>query len=319
VPGQQEVFIEELMAYILSLRRVPKVQVERVIGPILGLFIEDLLSTMWGNPADKPVKMISEEFPLRKDVVKNDTRTCQSTNIDWLLYDFVNDQLVFLELKTACTGFDIRQACTYCRTAKKIEVEPEGASFLESDVEAIKDASNNGSPEKQKYEVVLNRFQSNPDYKSCKKAKVVYLAPAAMAENVQHKLPDCRIKWLSFAELPATLTRKFPEEWKIIYGKLLELDSNPPRNGACDGGDRRNYEGTCRLKEVMERCKEDGDRIVIGFAGGVGKLHSSSLDELKKRRAFKWDYADNGSRVKDTTNWISGREFLEIVETLIYD
>jgi len=125
------------------------------------------------------------------------------------------------------------------------------------------------------------------------------------------------VEWLSFAQLPE-ITGKFAEEWEIIRRKLLELDSKLPRNGTQDGGERRNYGGACGLEEVMVLCEENGDRIVIGFAGGVGKLRSSGLDELKKRR-FKWDLAEGGSGVKDTRNWIPGQKFLEIVEGLMDD
>ena len=97
----REAFIEKLMAQITRLTMIPKVQVERAIAPILGLFIAELLSTKWS----KQVVMICEEFPLRKAQVKG-IRTYQSTNIDWLLYIASDDQLVFLELKTAYTSFD---------------------------------------------------------------------------------------------------------------------------------------------------------------------------------------------------------------------
>src|ERR1035438_780794 len=89
------------MAHIARLAMVPKVQVERAVGPIVGLFIAELLSTKW----NKRVVTICEEFPLRKAPV-NCIHTYQSTNIDWLLYNLSDDQLVFLELKTADTSFD---------------------------------------------------------------------------------------------------------------------------------------------------------------------------------------------------------------------
>ena len=108
----REVFIEQLMAHITRLTMIPKVQVERAIGPILGLFIAELLSTKWS----KRVEMICEEFPLRK---VNGILTYQSTNIDWLLYNRSDDQLVFLELKTAYTSFDPVQKDIYLEVVKK--------------------------------------------------------------------------------------------------------------------------------------------------------------------------------------------------------
>jgi hypothetical protein len=208
----REVFIEKLMADILRLRTIPKVQVERVIGPILGLFIAELLSTMWS----KQVEMICEEFPLRKEPGKY-----QSTNIDWLLYNHDDDELVFLELKTACTSFDPVQQKTYRRVIDRINES--GSSFLVKDVEDIRPRS----LEKKKYEEVLKRFLENPRYAKCKKAKLVYLAPAAM-RAAECKLTGGDVEWLSFTDLPSKITGELTVEWEIIYRKLVELDSKWP-------------------------------------------------------------------------------------------
>src|ERR1035438_1762780 len=126
----REVFIEKLMTHIMHLTMIPKVQVERAIGPILGLFIAELLSIKW----NKRVEMICEEFPLRKAPV-NGILKYQSTNIDWLLYNVNDDQLVFLELKTAYTSFDPVQEDTYRQRITKLEKC--GSSFLVKDPEEI--------------------------------------------------------------------------------------------------------------------------------------------------------------------------------------
>ena len=254
------------------------------------------------------MEMICEEFPLRKD----GTQTYQSTNIDWLLYNHDDDELVFLELKTACTSFDPVQQKTYRRVIDRINES--GSSFLVKDVEDIMPRS----LEKKKYEEVLKRFLENPRYAKCKKAKLVYLAPAAM-RAAECKLTGGDVEWLSFEDLPAEITGEFAVEWEVIHRKLVELDSNLPRNGTQDGGERRNYKGASGLEEVMGLCGENGNMIVVGFDGGAGKLRTSTVDELKKRQAFKWDLAEGGSGVKDTRNWIPGRKFLEIVEGLMDD
>ena len=303
----REVFIEQLMAHIMRLTMIPKVQVERAIGPILGLFIAELLSTKWS----RQVKMICEEFPLRKDPVNSILRY-QSTNIDWLLYNVDDDQLVFLELKTACTSFDAVQEATYHAVIEKIKES--GSSFLGEDLEEIMSRSLEG----KKYEEVVKFFQQDPRYSNCRKAKVVYLAPSTM-RDARRKPTGSDVEWLSFTDLPDKITCEFAGEWEIIRRKLVELDSKRPRNGTQDGSERRNYGGTSGLEGVMELCEENGDTIVIGFDGGAGKLRTSSLDELNKRQAFKWDLAEGGTGVKDTRNWIPGRKFLEIVEGLIDD
>jgi hypothetical protein len=303
----REVFIEKLMAQILRLTMIPKVQVERAIGPILGLFIEELLSIKWG----KRVKMICEEFPLRKAPEK-DIQIYQSTNIDWLLYNEDDDQLVFLELKTACTSFDPLQEKRYLQLI--VEILKSGSLFLVTDLEKIKGVS----LERKKYEELLTRVQKNPRYSVCKKAKLVYLAPSAMRDARPRPLND-GVEWLSFEDLPDKISGELALEWGVIHRNLVELDSKRPRNGTQDGGERRNYGGTSGFEEVMGLCEENGNTIVIGFDGGTGKLRTSSLDELNKRQAFKWDLAEGGTGVKDTRNWIPGQKFLEIVEGLMDD
>jgi len=53
-----------------------------------------------------------------------------------------------------------------------------------------------------------------------------------------------------------------------------------------------------------------------GHVSGTRKLDSASLDELQERSAYKWDRVQNGTGIKDSRNWISGREFLAIAERL---
>jgi hypothetical protein len=297
-----EVFIEKLMEHIMHLTVIPKVQVERAIGPILGLFIAELLSTKWS----KGVELICEEFPLRK-APKNGILKYQSTNIDWLLYDVKEDQLVFLELKTACTSFDPDQEDTYHRVIRRIKES--GALFLVDDLQEIMCRS----LERKKYEEVLKSFPKDSPYSNCRNAKVVYIAPSAMIKDARRKLTGSEVEWLSFTDLPGKIFSKFAAEWEIIHRYLVELDNQLPWNGTQDGGNRLNYGDTCGLDDVILLCEEKGDSIVIGFAGGVAKLRASVLEELRNRRAFKWDLAEAGSGVKDTRNWISGRKFLEIV------
>src|ERR1035438_8332060 len=255
----REVFIEKLMAHIMRLTMIPKVQVERAVGPILGLFIAELLTTKWG----KQVEMICEEFPLRK--APDGIRKYQSTNIDWLLYNVSDDQLVFLELKTAYTSFDPEQEDTYRQRITKLEKC--GSSFLVKDLEEIMGRS----LERKKYEEVLKCFQKDPRYSNCRKAKVVYLAPSAM-RDARRKPTGSDVEWLSFTDLPDKITGELAVEWEIIHRKLVELDSKRPRNGTQDGGERRNYKDTSGFEEVIGLCEEKGNTIVIGFEGGAGKL-----------------------------------------------
>ena len=92
-------FFDSLVKHIMLGVKIPKVQIERVIGPILGFFIEDILSSL----LDEHIVTISAEFPLRKFENDSGTRNNQSTNIDWLMYCRKKKELIFVELKTTDT------------------------------------------------------------------------------------------------------------------------------------------------------------------------------------------------------------------------
>ena len=296
------------MAHIARLAMVPKVQVERAVGPIVGLFIAELLSTKW----NKRVVTICEEFPLRKAPV-NCIHTYQSTNIDWLLYNLSDDQLVFLELKTADTSFDRPQEDIYRRLIMRIA--DCGSSFLVTDLEEIMCAS----LEPRKYEEVLKCVQ-DLRYRNCRKAKLVYLAPAAV-RDARREASESEVEWLSFQDLPEEVSGELAVEWRIIRRHLVQLDSitRHSRNGVPRGGERRNYGDTCRFEELLSLCEENGNAIVVGFDGGSRKLRVATLDDLNKRAAYKWDRAEGGTGLKDTRNWIPGGKFLGIVQGLVDD
>jgi len=86
IKAVSDLFFQELLEHIISLRDVPKVQLERVIGPVIGFFIEDIASALLDG--DEIVNL-GAEFPLKK------AKNLQSTNIDWLLFNKSRDGLVF--------------------------------------------------------------------------------------------------------------------------------------------------------------------------------------------------------------------------------
>lgn len=310
----REVFLEELMTHIMDLTMIPKVQVERAIGPILGMFLAELLSTLWTKTLGHPVQveMICEEFPLRKA-----PGTCQSTNIDWLLYNVSDDELVFLELKTADTSFDPLQEDAYLDLIKRIGESESESLFLFTDLEEIMEHSLEPKKYGKVLECVRKCVEKNPRLSNCRKAKLVYLAPAAIHPTT----PRPGVKWMSFGDLPDRVSDNLAVEWGIIRRALVKLDSitRHSRNGAMEGGNRRNYGDTRRFEEMVRLCEESGNTILVGFEGGARKLRAATLDELKNRQAFKWDYTEGGTGFKDTRNWIPGQQFLRIIEGLTDD
>ena len=96
-------FAQALIERIMEGTMIPKVQTEREVGPILDLFLEGLLTEAFREDPQLsgPIATVCREFPFKKP----DSR--QSTNIDWLMRNAEREQLIFVELKTADTSFDL--------------------------------------------------------------------------------------------------------------------------------------------------------------------------------------------------------------------
>jgi hypothetical protein len=83
--------------------------------------------------------------------------------------------------------------------------------------------------------------------------------------------------------------------------------------GAQTGGESGpNYCGRLGLSEMILKCQEEGDSIMVGYCGGAAKLKAATAEELTDRR-FKWDRIDHSVGTKVSGNWLSGKMFLELV------
>lgn len=88
-------FLSLLMERIVESHQIPKVQVERVVSPILSMFVADALTKKFANNDSLRGKyeLVCMEFPLKKP------ENSQSTNIDFLLVNTTTLSIVFLEIK----------------------------------------------------------------------------------------------------------------------------------------------------------------------------------------------------------------------------
>ena len=127
-----ELFIKTLMDNLIEATMIPKVQVERVVGPILTVFLEDVLTETLKSDTDLSglIKMICPEFPLKKAENK------QSTNIDWLMYNTQRKQLLFVELKTSDTSINSSQNEIYQSVTN--DIQNKSGAFLISDLEKLR-------------------------------------------------------------------------------------------------------------------------------------------------------------------------------------
>lgn len=206
-------FIDELMSHILEGANIPKVQVERAIGPILSMFIEGVLNKYFENHKDYSgdYKLISPEFPLKKD-------NNQSTNIDYLLVNKSRKILVFFELKTDIGSIGGEQMNIYIDFKKRIAEK--SCRILREDLENISIASK-GS----KYEYIITHFDSviggDTDIH---KSIIVYLVPFAKVDKVKEESEVDFV--LAFNDLPAIIDHKFAQYWSIIRKNLLKIDDH---------------------------------------------------------------------------------------------
>ena len=123
-------FFADLMQHLMAGTMIPKVQVERSLGPIIGFFLADALSAN----LQEDIVMLCPEFPIRKE------GNNQSTNIDWLMFSRTKQDLLLDELKTTDTSFAAWQASIYEDLQNKI-ASTQSAVFLAEDLEDIADES----------------------------------------------------------------------------------------------------------------------------------------------------------------------------------
>jgi hypothetical protein len=309
----RENFIESLMNHIMEATMIPKAQVERAVGPILSMFLPEVLTgTFQGDPdLSGEIVIICPEFPLKK------THNRQSTNIDWLMFNKNRKMLLFVELKTSDTSVNENQNAIYQEHIRQIKAI--GGGFLLRDVEVLRDASK----ESGKYQYLLEkRIAPYRDQIAISHAaRLIYLVP----KSAQHRVQGYADRVLSFSDLAETISSPFALEWEVIHRELLRLDqiSQRSRNRLyrhaehvhsghnLSGG--INYKDKLPLQEILNLIKTRGDSIVIGFSGGRNGLENSHLAYLEQR-LFKWDDVNLGSGVKDLRNWIPGKTFVWVIE-----
>ena len=83
-----------------------------------------------------------------------------------------------------------------------------------------------------------------------------------------------------------------------------QVFGNPPRvpRGVVPWS-RLDYEG------MIEKCDEEGSKVIVGFMPGIEKLRSTPLEQLRGRK-YKWLWTDNPMRPIIDKNWLKGDIFL---------
>lgn len=205
-------FVEKMMDSILEGAKIPKVQVERAVAPIIGVFIDSLL-TKYFSLDDKysgTYELIAPEFPLKKE-------NNQSTNIDYLLINIEKKFMVFLELKTDVSSFKKEQADIYL--GYKQRVHDNTALVLYEDLLKIQEAS----IKKSKYQYLADKCSKYIDVmKQLNELIIVYLVPEPIKKQVKEISEIDSV--MAFKELPINIKDDYVKYWEIIREYLTKLD-----------------------------------------------------------------------------------------------
>lgn len=317
-PESEAPFFPALMQHLMLGKMIPKVQVERSIGPIIGFFLEEALKAQLGMD----VVMLSPEFPIRKNRLA-ETGNNQSTNIDWLMLNLDTPELLLVELKTTDTTFRADQAQIYEKLQEAIARE-ESAAFLLDELLAIK----NASQESGKYGFVLDLLKAACKVGSetelrerldrCKRARVIYLAPK-LSKPINWRPADQGWEWISFGDLPVTLDEhEFADQWPALREHLVSLDEDT-RNKR-NGNERlvvraKNYRELIKFGCLLKRARSEGAAMVVSLQNWRTVLSTMTLQQLEAK-TFKYDLTDGGIGKKDPNNWITGDRFLAHVAKL---
>ena len=206
-------FLRMLMDRILESHLIPKVQVERVVSPVLSLFIADVLTKTFENHEFLRgiYELVCMEFPLKKP------ENMQSTNIDFLFVNQTTSSTVFLEIKTDSDSLDRDQLEIY--TKLRDEVKEFGGGFLLRNLNEIANHSAKGN----KYSFLQKMIE--PHKKTIvgsSDLQIIYLVPhdiklRLIAENRVDAV-------LAYTDLPAHIDCEFKEEWSVIRESLVKLE-----------------------------------------------------------------------------------------------
>lgn len=307
-------FFSDLMQHLMQGTMIPKVQVERAVGPIIGFFLADALAT---NPGDDIV-MLCPEFPIQKADNK------QSTNIDWLMFNHATQTLLLVELKTTDTTYRPEQAKIYHDLQEKIG-NMGSAAFLLDDLQAIGEASLEEGKYKHVRRMMVQGLRLKDEgtlretLNGCQRAKVIYLAPQ-VSKPADWPDDDAGRTWLSFAALPETLdAHPHADQWPILRNSLLSLDSLTRR---LRNGDEESVAGTKNYLDVLGwealllRCAKEGNVWVVGLQNWREALPNMTLAQLRAK-TYKCDRTEGRVGKKICSNWIAGDQLLAHVAKLL--
>lgn len=283
-------FFKELMDSIVDSQNVPKVQVERSISPILGMFIESIVEEHLEG--EDKYRIVSEEFPLRVE------GSLRSTNVDWLLVNEKKNKLVLVELKTCGSSYRTKQLRRYTQLQEQIKADGSGL-VLKKDLKKFREAG--GSDERRlKYECLVKVFDervgSPPNIQG---VAIVYIVPTAVVEIVRGELGDQNDRVVcSLSEVASTrpgVFEQYRREWLIVKSALTKLDESSSRfiEDASLGEIVENVEDYARAESLVPKNirvgrtgKGQRPNYQVEFSDGTERAFRNNGNLFKKEESF---------------------------------
>jgi len=219
-------FLEDLIKNIVANRLLPKIQVERQISPIFEIFIESLINCLAQDINIKKVKegkyrFIASEFPLQTE--NEEYGNLRSSNIDFLLFNETEKSLLFVELKTDSSSFDLNQYTHYLAVIEGIQNNNSAAGMYTF----LKSLQN----DKYRYykEYIVDANIQAALWSEIESADVLYIASQSIKDRQWGHIKRAAINtipFIHFCDLPEQIEHDYAEKWELIRENLLPLDEN---------------------------------------------------------------------------------------------
>jgi len=146
------------------------------------------------------------------------------------------------------------------------------------------------------------------DYLKPQNVSHIFLGPEKMT-GMQNC--DLCLTWKDIEEFSADLLGK----GHYITTRLKNANQRYAEYNVSFSDERINYSSSYSYDQIKELCRQEGNKIRVGFQGGEKALILADHYHLLVRK-FKWDYTENSIGKKNLKNWLPGSLFLTRLEEI---
>lgn len=240
--------------------------------------------------------ILSDEWML----VGRQERTQSGGRID-LLAIAADGSLILIELKRNLTPRDVvAQALDYATWVETLTLQ------------AIDGIYKRFAPTRNFIEDFRSRFGQSLQEGALNQSHLIIIVASHMDDSTERI-----VRYLSDRDIPINVLffQVFAHGAEQLLSRAWLIDPERTQDNAEKRTVGPNYAGRIDFEGILEKCTQEGDKIVVGFDGGLAQLRKTGLSALQDRK-YKWDYASGGTGVKQTSNWLHGEEFRKACEEI---